>query len=78
MNNLKIKQLLRPIVESIISEIQTSKPISGKMYSYYKRTNDKETAKQWATAWINKNNKHAYVAKVKERGNEYFDVRTEN
>ena len=55
---------------------QITKPAENKMYSFDSRWVTKQDAAKIARE---KNGvKHAYYTKIKEKGNQYWDVRTEN
>lgn len=79
MNNSKIKKLLLPIIESILMEEEPKPPTPVNiMYSFEARFNDRARAIDYAKIYTAKYGKKCKIVKVKERGNEYFDVRTEN
>ena len=55
---------------------QITQPIKGKMYSFEIRLTWRSAARAIANRLNSE--KHAYYTKVQEKGNIYFDVRTEN
>lgn len=55
---------------------QVTKVIEGKMYSFNSRWNQKEDAREKAQKLNGK--KHAYYVRITEKGEQFYDVRTEN